>query len=82
MPTVAVVGAVLVITGAAGAALTVIAKVWVEFGFTPLLAVRVMPLAVPAAVGVPDSTLPDKVSQAGLPLTANVGAGLPVVVIV
>ena len=57
--------------------LTEMLKVWVAFGFTPLLAVMVIGPAVPAAGGVPDRMLFVKVNQLGLPLTVNVGAGDP-----
>ncbi len=78
MPMVPVDGAaVLVITGAAGAGLTVIEKFWVAAGLTPLLAVTV-PVNAPVLVGVPDSTPAElRLNPGGrLPaVTLKVGAG-------
>ncbi len=59
---------------------TWIVQACVASGETPFDAVIVIVGLVPTspADGVPESVLPESVSQAGFPLTENVGAGLPV----
>jgi hypothetical protein len=62
--------------------LTLMTKLCVAFGFTPLLAVSVMVPVAPALGGVPDKTLPFSESHAGNPLALKPGAGEPVIVTV
>ena len=73
VPSVKVVSAAEVITGAAS---TVRVKAWVAGVPTPLLAVRVIG-KVPLAVGVPESTpAVDRVTPVGsVPVSVKVGAG-------
>jgi hypothetical protein len=83
VPTVPVAGgAALVMVGATDAALITIEKTCVASGFTPLDAV-IVPLNVPAAVGVPEITPAALIATpVGRPDAVNVGAGVPVAVTV
>ena len=62
--------------------LMVIEKFWVALGAVPLLATTLRPLKVAMVVGVPLMVAtPSKVIPVGkVPVTAKVGAGLPVAV--
>ena len=76
-------GAALVMVGATGAALITMVKGWVALGSTPLAAVMV-PLKVPAVVGVPEITplLELIASPPGRPEAEKVIGAVPVAVTV
>ena len=74
------VGAALVIVGATGAALITMLKFWVPLGNVPLAAV-IVPLNVPAAVGVPEITPALLIaSPAGKPDSVKVIGAVPAAV--